>query len=259
MIYLSYKGFIITQDSNGYINATEMCRINNKRVDDWVKTQKTQNYISYISKDLSIPASQLVISIKGNFSNTEQGTWIHPELAICLGRWISVEFAVWCDRHIKKYLESSSKPKDPLNMGWYFRNIEYKKKTKIPYDYFSIFAELTCGLISDFETAGYGLPSDSYIDISVGRHWSEFIQSRRKDIESLRTMYSHHYPDGRIVDAFIYHNSLLPEFRDWMERNYKTGPMISYLKKKDSRALTALSELLGIPLQMGLFDQLTAG
>jgi hypothetical protein len=108
MIYLSYKGSTVTQDNNGYINATEICHINSKKVDDWVKTKKAQNYISYISKDLNIPVSQLVISLRGNSSNFAQGTWIHPELAICLGRWISVEFAVWCDRNIKKYMESES-------------------------------------------------------------------------------------------------------------------------------------------------------
>jgi prophage antirepressor-like protein len=146
-----------------------------------------------------------------------------------------------------------SSPDLILNQGWLTRNIEYKKKTKIPYDYFSIFGELTCGLISDFETAGYQLPTSSHIDISVGLCWSNHIKAKIGDakVNSLRKLYDHYYPDGRVVKSHIYHNSLLPDFREWMELLYKKEPLNKYLKKNDPRALTYLSEFLQLALLPG--------
>ena len=101
MIALTYKGQIINQRADGYVSATQMCQANGKRrVYDWRRRQETKDYIDAISTVTGIPVSELLISIKGG-SPSEQGTWIHPKLAICLGRWVSVEFAVWCDEHIK--------------------------------------------------------------------------------------------------------------------------------------------------------------
>lgn len=49
---------------------------------------------------VGIPTTGLVVIIQGGEPSL-QGTWIHPKLAIELGRWISVEFAIWCDTHIQ--------------------------------------------------------------------------------------------------------------------------------------------------------------
>jgi hypothetical protein len=45
---------------------------------------------------------------KGNSQDFEQGTWAHPLLALNFGRWISPEFAIWCDKHIRTLLETGS-------------------------------------------------------------------------------------------------------------------------------------------------------
>lgn len=166
------------------------------------------------------------------------------------------EFQRWVFEEVLPSIRKTGQYSSPeliLNQGWLTRNIEYKKKTKIPYDYFSIFGELTCGLISDFETAGYQLPTSSHIDISVGLCWSNHIKAKIGDskVNSLRKLYDHHYPDGRVVKAYIYHNSLLPDFREWMELLYKKEPLNKYLKKNDPRALTYLSEFLQLALLPG--------
>jgi hypothetical protein len=112
MISLSYNGQIINQrESDGYINATQMCQANGKLVADWTRLKETKDYIAYISSDLNIPTSQLVVSLRGNSSNSEQGTWIHPLLALKLARWISIELEVWCDLNIKPAIVNNTKDK----------------------------------------------------------------------------------------------------------------------------------------------------
>ena len=44
---------------------------------------------------------QLVIVKKGG---NNSGTWLHPKLAIDFARWLSPEFAVWCDAQIEQIL-----------------------------------------------------------------------------------------------------------------------------------------------------------
>jgi hypothetical protein len=54
----------------------------------------------YISDDLVVSA---VNAIGGN-----AGTWGHPLVAIEVARWISPQFGVWCNLHIKVLIETGS-------------------------------------------------------------------------------------------------------------------------------------------------------
>lgn len=141
---------------------------------------------------------------------------------------------------------------------WHNRLVLYKKKTVIPVGYFSIFAETTCGLIADFETIGYVLPESATIDISIGKHWSNYAKTQVKNIDDYRTYYSHFYPDARgEVQAYMYKVELLPMFRIWAETDYKLNHLAGYLKRKDRQALYVLADLMGEPLLPGIVDDLT--
>lgn len=108
MINLSYNGYEINQrESDGYVNATQMCKVVGKKVNDWTRTKETKAYINGVAVVTEIPATELIVSIQGG-DPSSQGTWIHPKLAICLGRWISVDFALWCDQHIRQLIETGS-------------------------------------------------------------------------------------------------------------------------------------------------------
>lgn len=141
---------------------------------------------------------------------------------------------------------------------WHNRLVLYKKRTVIPVGYFSIFAETTCGLIADFETIGYVLPESATIDISIGKHWSNYAKTQVKNIDDYRTYYSHFYPDARgEVQAYMYKVELLPMFRIWAETDYKLNYLTGYLKRKDRQALYILADLMGEPLLPGIVDDLT--
>ena len=93
LIVFNYKGQVISRRDDGFINLTQMCQANGKRLDVFMKTQKTKDYIECLENSHQ---TVVVYSEEG----VNGGTWGHPSLAINLARWISPEFAVWCDGHI---------------------------------------------------------------------------------------------------------------------------------------------------------------
>jgi KilA-N domain len=86
----------------GYVNATQMCKANKKFLADYTKLKSTKQYLQALSHDMKILISSLVIEIHGHGS--EQSTWIHPEIAIDLARWVSVEFRIWANRTLMKVM-----------------------------------------------------------------------------------------------------------------------------------------------------------
>ncbi|MEH1961706.1 MAG: KilA-N domain-containing protein [Nostoc sp.] len=54
---------------------------------------------------MGIPISSLIIEIEGY--GKEQGTWVHPEIAIDLARWVSVSFRIWANRTLMTVMLAS--------------------------------------------------------------------------------------------------------------------------------------------------------
>jgi hypothetical protein len=99
IIALNWKNNNIAQrESDGYVNLTQMCKASGKKVNDFFRLKETKSYIRQLSIDTGIPVSEIFSIKKGG--DVQQGTWGHPLLALNLARWISAEFAVWCDSHI---------------------------------------------------------------------------------------------------------------------------------------------------------------
>jgi hypothetical protein len=98
------------RQSDGFVNATAMCRAGGKRWTLYSANDRTRQYICALagSLGLQIPCAAaevgfptsgipgLIQVIKGGRPDL-QGTWIHPRLAVDLARWISPSFAVWMD------------------------------------------------------------------------------------------------------------------------------------------------------------------
>lgn len=235
-----------------------MCQANGKEISHWFATEDFNRYADAISKKTGLARNSLVVKVSEGFP-AKKSTWIHPDMAVKLGRWISVDFELWCDEYIKNYLEKpATQPQQLKDIVWQRRLVLFLEKTVIPYDYFCIFTEATCGLIAQFETIGYVLPESATIDISIGQHWVTYLKTQFKDIEIYRQKYPHYYPDSRgQIFANMYKLDLLPMFRRWMETDYKMWHLEDYLKKKDRQALYVLADLMGEPLLPGIVDDLT--
>lgn len=107
----NYNGTVIQRRDDGFVSLTQMCRANGKRLDHFMKAKKTKSYIASLSNSLQMEVVQSEEGANG-------GTWGHPSLAINLARWISDDFAVWCDAHIFNLMASGSTSldTDPVEM-----------------------------------------------------------------------------------------------------------------------------------------------
>jgi hypothetical protein len=107
LITARYGEMSVQFQENGFINATAIAKQFNKQPRDYLKTEQTKNYINSIKRIFLIDENQLVIVKKGSVENGG-GTWLHPKLAIDFARWLSPDFAVWCDLQIERILHSNA-------------------------------------------------------------------------------------------------------------------------------------------------------
>lgn len=84
------------------INATEMAKPFGKLAKDWLSNKSTKKFLSTLSAVRTIPLTGLVEIKQGG--NGEQGTWMHEDVALEFARWLSPEFAIWCNDRIKELL-----------------------------------------------------------------------------------------------------------------------------------------------------------
>jgi len=111
-IMRSYEGITIPQKPDGYINATKMCQcFPKKKFADFWRNQSTQEFVTALSLDMGIPTSKLVVTVQGRGDAVEQGTWVHPDLAIKLAGWINPHFEIQVIRWARAVMEGRS----PIN------------------------------------------------------------------------------------------------------------------------------------------------
>ena len=92
-------------DENIYLNVTNITKSLNKDLSNWRRSSQTKEYIKALlssvnSTELTEDKLFRVILGKGK----AQGTWIHKKLIIAFARWLSPDFAVWCDSVIEEFL-----------------------------------------------------------------------------------------------------------------------------------------------------------
>jgi hypothetical protein len=104
-----WNGVSITRRvSDGYVNATAMCKAGGKKWFDYLRLDRTQAYIAALEAVAGNPTTKnqpLIQTIQGG-SPRLQGTWVHPRLAVDLARWIAPAFAVWIDGWFLEEIEA---------------------------------------------------------------------------------------------------------------------------------------------------------
>jgi len=126
-------------DKTIYLNATKIAKMFLKDVNEWKRLPSSIAYIESVSRLGKIPERELIIVRKGGNDKNAQGTWIHKKLIIVFARWLSPDFAVWCDSIIEEILEAGSysisqTPENPLkkrteNLEFAGRQFEVFEKT----------------------------------------------------------------------------------------------------------------------------------
>lgn len=108
--------FSLQNEGNVMVNATEMAKAFNKRIDHFLKAEHTKQFIKALEKDMaSFPpyggSENSEFSPNGGNStikiletNTNLGTFMHEVLALKFAAWLDVEFELWVYKKINEIL-----------------------------------------------------------------------------------------------------------------------------------------------------------
>jgi len=96
LVTKDYQGHVITYQDDGWFNATAAAEKFGRRVDVWLKSQETQDYIAALCEISNTTEKGYLKTKRGN----NGGTWLHPKLAVNFSRWLDPRFGIWCDAQI---------------------------------------------------------------------------------------------------------------------------------------------------------------
>ena len=97
-----YQGQPVSFDRDGWINATQAAARFEKIPYEWLRLPDTEAYLAALARQLNSGESRNLIRTARGRSG---GTWLHPKLAVPFARWLSADFAVWCDLQIDSLIQ----------------------------------------------------------------------------------------------------------------------------------------------------------
>lgn len=241
LIERAHDGRLIRQRAkDGYINATAMCQTVGRPWSRYWETKPAKEFAEALSADTGLAVSTLVQSIKGGDPNL-QGTWVHPQIAIHLAQWLSPTFAVQVSKWVMEWMSGGPKVVEslPYHLRRYVANM-----TAVPRTHFSMLQELTYSLIAPMEADGYTLPEHMVPDISEGRMFCKWLREVKGVDPTSFPTYTHRYEDGRKVQARLYPNELLPDFRKHFQEEWLPNRAGMYFESRDPKAIGYLPKLI---------------
>lgn len=224
--------------SDGYINATSLCKVASKEWSHYAANDRTIAFLEELSADLGIPRSEIIQSVKGG--NGPQGTWVHPQVAINLAQWLSAKFAVQVSKWIFDWMSGKGSPAQiPYHIRRHMLNLN-----QIPAGHFSVLQEMTFILIGPLDSHGYEMPQKMVPDISMGRFLCKHLRDELGVNTDSLPVYIHRFPDGRTVEAKIYPDAYLAEFRRIILEKWLPTKAAAYFKERDPAALQYLDKVI---------------
>lgn len=92
---------IVCRQSDGYINATAICKAGRTNLDNWFDCDRTMAFLAELSKVADIRKAGLI-----KFDSVEP-IWVHPRIALNIAHWISVKFDVKISGWVQEMLITS--------------------------------------------------------------------------------------------------------------------------------------------------------
>jgi hypothetical protein len=229
----TYQGAVIQQRlTDGYINATAMCKAAGKEWSNYRKNDVTEAFLIALEGSLRIRRDRIVQSVVTG-ANDHRGTWVHPQVAIHLAQWLSPEFAVLVSEWVFEWMSGRS----PTDKVWQ----QFEDRVSLVYDnvpagYFCIFREIA-DVFAALISRGVDPGTRMILDISVGWHWGRHWHADQLATRfGARMQFQHYYPNyfrqsfSNPQLAACYPDVALPEFRRWMREVYIPLKMPSYLQ-----------------------------
>ena len=99
LLLKNYLGKELIFTSQGWINATKTVEAFNKKgLENFMRSKQFNEYLEAFCNFYRLKKEDVIKTQKGgNVKVNESGSYLHPKLAVVFARWISPEFAVWCD------------------------------------------------------------------------------------------------------------------------------------------------------------------
>lgn len=88
------------------VNATHMAKPFGKKVHDFLRLDATAAFRGALERSgKSLNVGSQVVTRKGGLHPSEAGTWMCEDVAMEFARWLSPEFAIWCNDRIKELMK----------------------------------------------------------------------------------------------------------------------------------------------------------
>ena len=232
---------ILQRPQDGYINATDLCQKAGKLFGNYAQLARTQAFLQVLSLDIGIPISNLIEVRRGRGDKVDQGTWVHPRVAINLGQWISPEFDVMVSGWVTDWLSNKTRYDMPVHVQRYIKNRE-----KIPHTHFSMLNEIYFNLFAPLEDHGIIPPDNILPDGSTGKMFSNFLRRKGIDPKEFET-YQHEFLDGRIVEARLYPIAHLADFRRYFNEEWLPNHAQDYFAERLPEAVPYLPAIKQLP------------
>ncbi len=229
--------------SDGYINATQLCKSAGKRWHNYVRNETTGHFLRALATKTRI--SVLLLNQQVTEADGSHSTWVHPQVALHLAQWLSAEFAVQVTEWIQDWMSGKQPGRKPAALPYHLER-HMANVNKVPLTHFSILQEMTMTLIAPLEALGYSLPPSMVPDISQGKMFCKFArETLGLDTDALPT-YTHTFPDGREAAAKLYPVEHLGSFRRFISETWMPERAEGYFRERDPQALPLLDKILHI-------------
>ena len=250
-----YGGEIIRQrGTDGYINATAMCRAAGKEWTRYRELKSTLAFFKALSADLGVEEERLAISNLGSpiEDRKNQGTWVHPQVAIDLAQWLSPEFKIKVTRWVFDWMSGRgpSVGRSTASIPDFARRFQLNQK-QVPPGYFSVISELFVVIYAALEREGYVLPEKGSHgktispDVAVGQRFTTWLSSAYPEHSAKFCTYTHLFEDGRAISGVkAYENSLLGIFRDYVINVWMREHAGKYFDKVDPGAVPLIRAIV---------------
>ena len=226
---------------DGYINATEMCKVAGRPWNRYWDTKRTRRFIQALSVDTGIPASSLIEQFIGRPAHLQE-TWVHPQVAISLAQWLSPAFEVRVTRWVFEWMSGQlARDAFPDHIRRYAIN-----QQKIPATDFSMLNQMIFRLLGPMELQGYTLPAGLMPDIALGKMFSKWLREQGEDPDSFPS-YPHEFLDGDsrpTVLARLYPNRLMTDFNEQIDLWIRDGRARKYFGSRDENAIVPLDRVV---------------
>jgi hypothetical protein len=122
VVEANFKGSLIEMFRKGaYINANQIAAIYSKRLDNWMRLESTKELLEEFRNTPAYRYLKPIKTFKGNPNgwnptnepipsdlreySTNEGTWMHPDIALIFAQWCSPTLALWVARQINHLLQ----------------------------------------------------------------------------------------------------------------------------------------------------------